>query len=70
MEDKQKILNLLANAIRATRAGSDLVGMRYDKDNEIVHVDFVSGLDGRLINVAMDSGIAMIRDVLIHIDIG
>lgn len=70
MEDKQKILDRLLLAIRETRAGEDVVNLRYDPEKELVHVDFMSGNDGRIINVYADSGIAMIRDVLMHIDIG
>lgn len=69
-ENKQLILDRLLLAIRETRAGEDVVNLRYDPEKELVHVDFMSGNDGRIINVACDSGIAMIRDVLMHIDIG
>lgn len=70
MENKQRILNALLIAIQTTRAGSDVTDLRFDDKDETVHVDFESGKDGRIINVAMDSGIAMIRDVMNHIDIG
>lgn len=70
MESKQKILNALLIAIQTTRAGRDVTDLRYDEKDETVHVDFESGRDGRVINVACDSGIAMIRDVVDHIDIG
>ena len=67
---KQYVLNKLLKAIQGTRAGADVTALRYDAVNETVHVDFVTGLDGRLINVAMDSEWAMIKDVVNHIDIG
>ena len=70
MEQKQEILNKLLEAIQLTRAGEDVTALRFDPEKELVHVDFVSGQDGRIINVAMDSGIAMLRDVLNNIDIG
>lgn len=66
----QYILNLLLLAIRQTRAGEDVKALRYDADRELVYVDFESGKNGRVINVAMDSEWAMIKDVVNHIDIG
>ena len=74
MEDKQKILDSLLMAIRQTRAGEDVSYLEYIREGanrEEVHVFFGdNGYPGRVINVAMDSGIAMIRDVLNHISIG
>lgn len=67
---KQIILDLLCKAIQATTAGDDLVALRYDPKLEIVHADFRESYDARRINVAMDSGWAMIKDVVNHIDIG
>ena len=67
---KQGVLNLLLIAIQNTSAGEDVTALRYDANDETVHVDFLSGADGRIINVAMDSGWAMIKDVVNHIDIG
>lgn len=69
-ENKQLILDRLLLAIRETRAGQDVVNLRYDPEKELVHVDFMSGNDGRIINVHMDSGWAMIKDVVRHLDIG
>lgn len=70
MENKQEILDLLLKAVQATRAGEDVTAMRYNMVDQCVYVDFESGPGKRVINVAMDSGIAMIRDVMKHIDIG
>ena len=67
---KQIICNLLCEAIKATSAGDDLVALRYDPVTEIVHADFREAYDARQINVAMDSGWAMIKDIVNHIDIG
>lgn len=67
---KQYILDLLAEAIKATTAGDDLEALRYDPVTEIVHVDFQNAYDARKINVAADSGWAMIKVVVKHIDIG
>lgn len=74
MEDKQKILDSLLVAIRQTKAGEDVTHLEYVNEGparEEVMVFFRdNGYPGRVINVAMDSGIAMLRDVLNHIDIG
>lgn len=66
MENKQEICNLLCVALRATRDQSDLTDVIYRQmpnDNEIVTLFYENG-HKRSINVNMDSGIAMIRDVL------
>lgn len=66
MENKQEICNLLCVALRATRDQSDLVDIVYRQmpnDNEIVTLFYENG-HKRSINVNMDSGIAMIRDIL------
>lgn len=63
MEDKQEICNLLTATLQATRDGADVVEIIYDEEHEIVTVLFESG-GRRLINVAMDSGTAMIRDIM------
>lgn len=67
---KQVICDLLCKAIQATQAGDDLVALRYDPKAEIVHADFTEAYDARQINVAMDSGWTMIKDIVNHIDIG
>ena len=67
---KQTICDLLGEAIAATTAGDDLEALRYDPVKEIVHVDFRDAYDARQINVAMDSGWAMIKDIVNHIDLG
>lgn len=67
---KQIICDLLGEAIAATTAGDDLEALRYDPVKEIVHVDFRDAYDARQINVAMDSGWAMIKDIVRQIDIG
>lgn len=60
MEDKQKILDLLLPALQATRNLADLV---YREDRELVYAKFASG-NQKIANVAMDSGTALIRDVI------
>ncbi len=62
MEDKQKILDLLLPALQATRDQHDLLELRYDHSVEAVFVVYEHGAFP--VNVAMDSGISMIRDVL------
>lgn len=66
----EQILFWLKMAIKNTSAGADVTALRYIPEEETVHVDFESGPDGRVINVAMDSNWAMIKDVVNHIDIG
>lgn len=71
MENMQQILNELLKAINLTRAGNDVRGLKYDSEKEMVLVYFGNSMTpGRQINVAMDSGIAMLKDVINHIDIG
>jgi hypothetical protein len=67
---KQIICDLLCKAIQATSAGDDLQALRFDPKTEIVHVDFITTYDARQINVAKDSGWAMIKDIVNHINIG
>lgn len=64
-EDKQEICNLLAKALKATRDQRDLKALVYNSlgpDNEMVSIVYENG--GTSVNVSMDSGIAMIRDIL------
>ena len=70
MENKQLICDLLLDAIRQTRAGDDVIALRFIGEEETVHVDFESGKDGRIINVACDGGWGMIKDIVNNIDIG
>lgn len=68
-EQKQTILDLLTLTLRHTRAGNDIRELKLDGD--CVKVFFRNNTEpSRIINVAMDSGIAMIRDVMSYIDIG
>lgn len=63
MEDKQEICDLLLKTLQATDNAHDLVSLTYDAEEEIVTARFASG-GKRVINVAMDSGTTMIRDVM------
>lgn len=63
MENKQEILNLLLPALQATRNLYDLKSLEFDKEREEVIATFTNGHTKRA-NVALDSGTAMIKDVL------
>ena len=66
MEDKQKICNFLLAALQATRAYEDMISLEYERisrDTEIVTATYVSGVTQK-INVSMDSGAAMILDIM------
>jgi hypothetical protein len=70
MEDKKTICELLCLTLQATRNQDDLVSLDYiheDNGDEIVQVKWKSG-SGKRINVTMDSGTAMIRDIMHSID--
>lgn len=62
MENKQMICNLLCEALKATRDQADLLSITYDSYLETATLEYGSG--HRTINVACDSGIAMMRDIL------
>ena len=62
-ENKQEICNLLTATLQATSNASDLVALTYRDEDETVEGLFASG-GKRIINVAMDSGTAMIRDIM------
>ena len=63
MENKQLILNFLVLVLHQTRDASDVADLIYDPEKETVTVFFTQG-GSRTVNVAMDSGVAMIRDVM------
>lgn len=70
-ENKQEICRLLLATLQATRGAGDLIALAYEKDpngyDEIVTAVFKDG--GRTeINVSMDSGTAMIRDIMRALD--
>ena len=62
MEDKYEILEHLLNALQLTRQCRDLIDLDYDVQTQTVTAHFDGG--HKRINVAMDSGIAMIKDVV------
>lgn len=61
-ENKQQICDSLLQTLQLTRMCDDLRSLEYQADTEIVVATFTGG--GFMnINVACDSGIAMIRDI-------
>ena len=50
-------------ALQATRNLADLVELEYREDRELVYAKFAGG-NQKIVNVAMDSGTALIRDVI------
>lgn len=67
MENKQAICNLLCLTLQSTRACSNLEKLTYDEQNEIVIVKFEHGT--LYVNVALDSGYAMVKDIVNHLGI-
>lgn len=63
MENKQEILDKLLLALQATRLFRDLASLEYDSQTEMVTAIYDGGATLR-VNVAGDSGFAMIKDVL------
>lgn len=64
-ENKQLICDLLCAALKATRDQQDLQSLTYHfngPDDQMVTIAWSEG--GTSVNVSMDSGIAMIRDIL------
>lgn len=66
MENKQEILDLLLPALQATRNLNDLKELIYDLKSEHVIAVFDNNSRKR-INVAGDSGTAMIQDIINNI---
>ena len=62
MEDKKEIVMLLKHLLRATRAGEDIEQMELSDNGEKVRITF-SNQYIKDVNIAMDSGIAIIMDV-------
>ena len=67
-EDKQQICNLLCEALQATRGAWDLDRFDFDPKKETVTAVFFGG-GTWVINVLLDSGTAMIRDIMRHLDV-
>lgn len=62
MEDKDKICSYLAVVLMNTREYSTMTNLFYNEVDEVVTAVFPNRWIK--INVAMDSGIAMVRDIL------
>ena len=64
-EDKQKICNLLCEALQATDNAADLVSITYIEDTQNTQHAKIQFMGGhRIVNVSMDSGTSMIRDIV------
>ena len=61
-EDKKEIVMLLKHLLRATRAGEDIEQMELIDNEEKIRITF-SNQCIKDVNIAMDSGIAIIMDV-------
>lgn len=66
-EDKKRIIDLLLPAVQATRAGEDVTELLLSEDQKTVMIVYEHGHRER-VNVAYDSGCALIRDVMRHIN--
>lgn len=66
-EDKRIILYYLLLAVKETRVGQEIITMSLTPDTEKVIVYYKGGSEQE-INVACDSGIAMIRDIVNQIE--
>ena len=62
-ENKQAICKALVPVLRMTRNLEDLADLTYDPETDTVTAMFESGYT-KTANVAMDSGTAMIRDII------
>lgn len=65
MENKEDIIARLKLLLMATRAGSSIVDMKLNEAQDKVTIVFEGGK--KEINIAADSGIAIIRDVIRNI---
>ena len=65
-DNKQLICDYLCKAIQQTRNNNDLVSITYRDATETCTLQYVGyKVD---VNVACDSGCAMIRDIMKHVD--
>lgn len=62
-EDKQKICDALLGVFKLTRERDNIVSLEYDIPTETVRILYASGF-AVLVNVALDSGMAMISDIM------
>lgn len=62
-ENKEKIVMLLEVLLKQTRAGKGIECLQLNEEQDEVTIIFDSGFC-RKVNIAADSGVAIIRDVL------
>ena len=67
-EDKNKICQLLLKTLQATDNLWNLEGLNYYPEKEIVIAVFENGAK-KIINIAWDSGIAMIMDIIMNLGV-
>ena len=65
-EDKQLICDKLVELLHLTRNLYDVLELKYDPEKEAVTALFETGYT-KTVNVAMDSGTSMIKDIIDHI---
>ncbi|MCM1121806.1 MAG: hypothetical protein NC416_04410 [Eubacterium sp.] len=63
MENKKEIVARLKLLLIVTRAGAHIEKMALSDDENKIHITFDSG-SSREVNIACDSGIAIIKDVI------
>ena len=66
MEYKQQICNRLLKTLQLCRYTYDLEALEYNWEKDFVVARFKSGYT-KTINVEMDSGIALIKDIVNHL---
>lgn len=67
MENKRLIVAYLYMLLKRTRAGDDIKALVYDEEHETVEI--IGHSYRKLLNVACDSGIAIIKDVVRAIEL-
>jgi hypothetical protein len=63
LDNKQNICDLLLPALQATRQLYDLVSLEYHPERDGYVVARFKNGSSKFVNVACDSGIAMVRDI-------
>lgn len=66
MENKEEIVMRLKMLLTATRAGEDIEKMELAEDQHFVVIHWKNGCSLR-VNIEADSGVAIIKDVLMAI---
>ncbi len=63
MEDKEEIIERLKLLLMVTRAGRDIADLVLDDRQETITIVFENGT-GKRVDIAADSGLAIIKDVV------